>query len=373
MKKIGIITFHKAHNYGASLQAYALKTILEREGNSVEFIDYFPEMMQKQYNVMKINKKNIFTMIKSFISSIVYFNKNKKRYNNFNTFINKNFNLTNKYDSIEAIKKNPPQEDVYITGSDQVWNPDITKGLSDVYTLNFGKNDITRISYAASIGKKTLGNEPYGEKISKIDYISVREETAKNLLQPIINKPINVVLDPTLLIDHNEWEKKFNLQNREKEPYILAYRVEENAEYLKIVNELSKNTGIKVINFEKRQKKYDNFMRSAYEDGPEEFVRLIRNAEYIVTTSFHATVFSILFHKNFFIVPHKTTGSRVIDLLNKLNIKKRVYFSLKEFKESNYKNIINYTDVDRILYKEREKSLEFLRKALNTSKDDENE
>ena len=374
MKKIGITTFQKAHNYGAVLQAYALKNVLEKENNEVEFVDYISKNMEKQYKIIKINKRNLFTRFRSFISALVYLKENKSRYNNFNKFINNNLKMTQKYNSIEELKQNPPQKDIYITGSDQVWNPQITNGLSDVYTLNFGSDKINRISYAASIGNNNLGNEDYKNKLSKINYISVREETAQKLLQPIINKPINVVLDPTLLLNNKEWENLFDLKDREKEPYILTYHVSEYPEYVKIINDLSKKTGLKVITFEKRKKNnYNNILRCAYTDGPEEFVRLNKNAKYFVTTYFHASVFSIIFHKKLFVVPHNTTGSRMLDLLNKLGLKDRAFYTLEEFQKSNYDTEIDYKKVEEILELERNKSLDFLKRALKNSKDDKNE
>ena len=375
MKKIGIITFYRAHNYGATLQAYALEKILEEKEYDVKFINYINYEIDKQYKILKIDKRNILTIFKSIISSIIYFYKNKKRFNNFNNFIKKNLKIVGKYNSVNELKSSPPELDCYITGSDQVWNPDITNGLSDAYTLNFGPDGVNRISYAASIGKSSLGQEDYKTKLSKLNYISVREKTAKDLLEPVLNRKIEVVLDPTLLISGEEWEEYFDLRNNVNEKYILAYYVEENEEYKKIVNELSRKTNLKVINFEKRDKhNYVNFMKSAYTEGPEEFVRLIKNAEYIVTTSFHATVFSILFHKRFFVVPHKTTGSRVTDLIDKLHIKNRIYYTVDEFKAyTNYKEDMDYTESDEIFLDERKKSINFLKKAIGEKKEDINE
>lgn len=372
MKKIGIITFQRAHNYGASLQAYALQRILEKKDYDVKFINYIDKEIDKNYRIFRIYSGNIIIKLKSIISSIIYFDKNKKRYSNFESFINHKLKLTEKYKTLNELKNNSPQLDCYITGSDQVWNPDITNGLSDAYTLNFGSDKINRVSYAASIGKSSLGQEDYKTKLSRLNYISVREKTAKDLLEPVLNRSIEVVLDPTLLVSGGEWESYFNLKNNINEKYILAYRVENNEEYVKIVNELSRKTNLKVINFEKRDRhSYVNFMKSAYTEGPEEFVRLIKNAEYVVTTSFHATVFSILFHKRFFVVPHKTTGSRVTDLIDKLHIKNRIYYTIDEFKAyTNYKEEVDYTESDKNLLEEREKSINFLEEAIDGKKED---
>ena len=365
MRKVGIITFHCAHNYGALLQVYALQEMIKNLGYKSRIIDYRNKNILNAYKLIKYSKKPI-KCIKLLYDSFKYYSYNKKRYDKFEYFINKNLKLSDTYKSINELKNNPPQFDCYITGSDQVWNPDITNGLSDAYTLNFGSDKINRISYAASIGKSSLGQEDYKTKLSKLNYISVREKTAKDLLEPVLNRKIEVVLDPTLLISGKEWEKEFDLSNNVNEKYILTYYVEENEEYIKIVNELSRKTNLKVINFEKIDRhNYMNFMKSAYTEGPEEFVRLIKNAEYVVTTSFHATVFSILFHKRFFVVPHKTTGSRVTDLIDKLHIKNRIYYTVDEFK--NYKEDVDYTESDKILIEERKKSIKFLKEAIENS------
>ena len=367
MKEIGIITFHSAHNYGAMLQVYALQSKLE---NST-ILDYRNRDIDKNYKVIKIYKgKNILKFIKSVISNIYFYHRNKKRFKNFESFLKKHLKLTKEYKSEEELKQNPPLCDIYITGSDQVWNYEITNGLRDAYTLNFGSQDIKRISYAASIGNSDIKSnlkEEYKDKISKIDNISVREENAKKVLEEIgIKKEINVVLDPTLLLTKEEWNQKILNIPAEKEKYILAYVVETDEEYYKIVNYLSEKTGLKVIHFEKRGNKYKNVLRSAYTNGPFDFVNLIKNAEYVVATSFHATVFSIIFNKKFWIIPHKKTGSRVTNLLEKLEINNRITKSLNEFKDVDLDEKINYEKVEAILKEERKNSIRFLKDAINS-------
>lgn len=366
-KKIKTITFSNAHNYGAVLQAYALQEVLSKNGNDVEIINYKDKIIGSQYKVIKFNKN----VIASFIKNIVFFPINIKRFWNFRKFEKEMLNLTQKkYKSEEELKEYSPEADVYITGSDQVWNSHTTLGLKDSYTLNFGKSNVKRLSYAASIGNLIIKEQEidaYRKKISKLDYISVREEDAKNILTPIINKDIEVVLDPTLLLTKEEWEKnieKFNIR-KEKEKYILAYVVQPDQEYIKIVNELSEREKIKVIHFAKTNRKIKNVRRRAYTDGPLEFISLIRNAEYVVCTSFHATVFSIIFNKKFFVVPHRKTGSRVTNLLKKLGIEKRAVNSVDEFNSLNYDENINYELVNRKIEVERQKSITWLNNAIN--------
>ena len=128
---------------------------------------------------------------------------------------------------------------------------------------------------------------------------------------------------------------------------------------------MTEKTGLKVIHFSKEEHGYKNILKSAYTEGPLEFINYIKNAEYVVCTSFHATVFSIIFNKKFFVVPHRKTGARVTNLLDKLNISNRAVNSIDEFNKIDYDSEINYEEVNSILKKEREKSLEWLNKAIN--------
>lgn len=369
MRKINVITFHSAHNYGAMLQTYALAKKLNKLGNKVEIINYKNPNIEKHYKIIRVSKRNI---LKSIISNIIYYNRNKKRYDAFNKFMKENLDLTIPYYSEKELKDNPPNADIYITGSDQVWSKIITGGLCDSYTLNFGQDSVKRISYAASMGNCNIDakdKEIFKNKLTKLDCISVREEDAKKVLFPIIDKSIEVVLDPTLLRKKEEWMQDIKHCKQEKEKYILAYVVEFDEEYYKIVNYLSEKTGLKVICFDKKTNKYKNVLRSAYTEGPFEFVNLIKNAEYVVATSFHATVFSIIFNKKFFIVPHKQTGARVTNLLDKLGIKGRNFNTYEKFKDVDYTFETDWKNVNKKLEEERQKSINWLNNAINSEKE----
>ena len=366
-KNIVIVTFNKANNYGAKLQEYALLKKSSEFGNSM-VLNYNDKNIAKNYKYIGLGYGSILTRIKMIIKYIIFFNINKKRYDAFKKF-EKNFITLTKYkcSNINNINRCIVNTDILIAGSDQIWNPQITNGLNDIYTLNFKKNNIKRISYAASIGNNTINDNlknEYKQKISKINLISVREESGKISLNKVLpNKKIDVVLDPTLLLTKKEWEKIIKNQEVTNKKYIVAYMVAMDNDYIKIANELSKLTGLKVIHFERRGK-YKNVLKTAYTSGPQDFVSLIKNAEYVVTTSFHATVFSIIFNKKFWVVPHKTTGSRVTDLLTKLGISNRAVNTLEEFNKKDYNEEIDYDKVNKILEKEREKSIKWLKDAI---------
>ena len=181
MKKGIITTFYKAHNYGAMLQAFALKKFLESNNYNIEFLNYKDDNIEEVYKVFSLKNKSLKNKIKEILKFLFFSRKIKKRYSNFSNFQSKYLKETkliiDKNTKLDEVSLNA---DFIITGSDQVWNKNITKGLSDIYTLNFGEKDIRRISYAASIGNKKIDNElEYKNKLSIIDKISVREETAK--------------------------------------------------------------------------------------------------------------------------------------------------------------------------------------------------
>ena len=336
MKKIGIITFHRAYNYGASLQCYALQTIIANYFKSdVEIIDYIDENVMSGYRFFPKKNLNLKKIVKGIIKYILFSRKTKKRYYNFDKYIHEKYIMSNTcFKDINQLINYKHDYDTLITGSDQVWSIKIVGELSDAFTLNFGDESINRISYAASVGDSTQitkNQDIYYKKISKINHISVRENDAKDKLEKIINKNISVVLDPTLLLKKENWDKEIINLNKSSEKYILAYVVEPDNQYVKIVNELSRKTGLKVIHFGNRNPGYKNVLKTAYTEGPLEFVNYIKNAEYVVATSFHATVFSIIYNKKFFIIPHKKTGARVTNILNKLGISGRTFYSLDEF------------------------------------------
>lgn len=368
MKKIGIVTFHRANNYGAMLQAFALSNKIILDGNrDTEFIDYYNKRIYSGYKVIHPLGKNPVKCMKQLTKDILYFSSNKKRYSSFEKFMNSKYRLSQFYNNDGSLKKAKIDYDVLITGSDQVWNPQIVGELSDIYTLNFGKDDMKRISYAASIGDTSVieNNKPdFIKKLSKLDCISVREEDAQKELSKIIDKKIDVVLDPTLLLTKDEWNSELKNCSRCEEKYILAYVVAPDEEYIKIVNDLSEKTGLPVIHFGLKNPGYKNVLKTAYTEGPLEFVNYIKNAKYVVATSFHATVFSIIFNKKFFIIPHRKTGARVTNLLDKFGIKGRTFSNYEEFKNIDHDFETDWNKVESILEIERKKSLDWLKNAI---------
>ena len=232
--------------------------------------------------------------------------------------------------------------------------------------------DCKKISYAASIGQTSLISEyesEYKKKISQIDYISVREQDAKNELEKIIDNEIKEVLDPTLLLTKDDWNEEISSIKVDDKNYIFAYVVEPDNEYIKIVNDLSEKTGLAVIHCGVRNPGYINVIKSIYTKGPLEFISYIKNANYVVATSFHATVFSIIFNKKFFVIPHRKTGERVTNLLDKFQIKGRTFYSYDEFKNIDYNFETDWENVNKLVEKERIESYRWLENAIEEGND----
>lgn len=365
-KKVGIATFHRANNYGAVLQAFALQETLKSfdEIEDVEFIDYRDKNIEGPYKPFSFYGRTLKSKVRKVAKDILYFNKNSRRNVAFSKFIKENIKCSKSFYQIENIEKE--KYDICITGSDQVWNPNIVGELSDFYTLNFCDDRIRKISYAASIGLNSIEekyNLDFRSKLYKLDKISVREENAKKILKGLIDNEIDIVLDPTLLLSKEDWDRKIVNRKEENERYILAYAIAPNEEYINIVNYLSEEKKLKVISFDEKTK-FKNSLRSAYCADPFEFINLIKNAEYIVANSFHATVFSILYNKNFLSVPHKGTSSRILDLLNMLDIKNAIYYSLEDFKTNKWKFDNDWNLIEEKLKLKRDESIMWLRNAI---------
>lgn len=367
-KKTYTLTFHSAINYGAVLQTIALQRILKNNKINNKVVDYTDKCMN-YYNPLNYDNLSFKGIIKKRIKNLIYGKKMLQKYNLFHNFIKSNIDMTSKVNNLEEIEKIISNDSILITGSDQVWSCDILNGLSDIYSLNFKNTDIKKISYAASIGKERIEEEykqEFVKKLSDFSYISVREESAKIELDNILlDKNIEVVLDPTMLLTAEEWtdlsikyKKDFN------EKYIVAYTMDENIEYIKIANYLSKITGYKIIYFDMKNLGFKNILENEYVSNPYEFINIIKNAEYVVTNSFHGTVFSILFNKKMWVIPHKTKGTRMINLLNKLDMSDRIIYSLDEFQKIDFNKEIDYTNINKKLEQERNRSIEWLLSSI---------
>lgn len=370
--RIGIITFHNVINYGAALQALATQTVLTNIGHEASIINYTPDhicCIYKPFSLAKYRlhaKNSLSVLARSIASDLRHFRRINKKRARFNAFFKKYYNLDfTQKKTLATLEKALPQYDACITGSDQVWNPDITGGFDPAYFLRFGDEKMIRLSYAASIGRDNYTEKEYEELSSLVrglDAVSVREESAEKLLRDKIGLDSETVLDPTLILTANEWIDLVGDEDTVGQPYIFVYTLYPNAELDKYVEHLSREKNLPVVTINPRSSYYNELTPRSYAD-PADFVRLIRGASYVVTNSFHGTAFSVNFSKNVTTFKGGARNSRITDLLSKLGLGDRAVSTYEEALR-NSTDIEAYPEAQKRLSEAREHSISFINKAL---------
>ena len=311
--RIGILTFHNADNYGAVLQCYALQETLKNQypNDEVYVIDYKCPAIEKSY-VPHINFKRPWSILTYF--------KTKKKRKKFEQFRKKYFNLGSpdfsKYDMIYY-------------GSDQIWNPSITN--RDLMYFGKGYNGI-KIAYAASDGGKMEYDSEICKLLNSFSSVSCREKTMKEKLADI-KLPIDTILDPVFLLSKEEWMK---IAKKPKEKnYVLVYKIRENLNFNSEAEKLGEKFNKKVIQivYVKTLRKYFYEKQTFVAITPEQFVGYFAYADFVLTTSFHGTAFSIIFDKAFYVLEIDNASERITDLLSELNISDRYGIAVKTDKQ----------------------------------------
>ena len=354
MKKIGIITFHKADNYGAVLQAAALQRAIIRLGYSCEILDYDARIISQHYDV--ILKTSVIQTIKSILS----YRERKRKKQVFEEF-RKNYMII----SSPVVKENLDMiaEQYYklITGSDQVWNYKLTAS-DGAYFLNFVIDRRKKISYAASFG---LGEIPkqkidwYKANLIEFGHISVREKTGVDLVKKITGSTAVNDVDPVFLLRINDWKYMMGARPESKK-YVFCYMCDEmSAAY---AQRLADEKGLELINliYGKSYRNPElNFGNCCIDLSPGEFLSYMYYADYVVTGSFHATAFSIIFNKKFIVSVPDNVGSRITDLLDRTGLQVRALPTCIAIDEK-----VDWKRVNNVVAKAREVSLRNLQESI---------
>lgn len=366
--KIGILTYHCAHNCGAMLQTYALQNTIKKLGFECEVVDYRPSIITDGYKIRMRTDGNI---LKEFVHFLITHKTQKEKFNLFKEFEEKSLNLSRiTFTKEDEILNAELKYDALICGSDQVWNMDLN-GKSKVYFLDFENFKGKKISYAASIGSSIIKNEYVNEirnYINKLDNISLRENQGREEIQKLTTKKVYQVLDPVFLMSKKDW-KALECQNFKMDyDYAIIYVMEDN----KIIDEISEfiatKLELKVICINSSLRKKKHVYKNISKVGPKEFVSLIKNAKLVCTNSFHGTSLSIIFKKPFITVAHSSLNSRLESILNIFNLERHcVNKSFDNVEE--FKNVIehNFDNIENILTKERNNSIKFLESSLNNT------
>jgi len=367
MKKVSIITIFDNPNFGTYLQALALGLMIEREGFSAEIVHYerpvwhvFPKWLLK------------FHFLEPLYLLKAYLRKNKKVIQQYECrrFVAKHIALSRTYYSYLELEVNPPKADIYLTGSDQVWNTTHNHGVDKAFYLDYAPKDAPRYAYAASIGMSQIPTEYVEETkmlLAKYQRISVREQSNIGLLASIGIKS-EQVLDPTLLLNKKEWIK-YARPMTFTEPYLLVYSVESkerDAIVGKVAQQVAKAKGLKIyeVNYFGANKAIPDCDKHFFHATPDLFLALIANAGYVVVSSFHGTAFSINFNKDFISVAPDRFSSRLDGILSVTGLEWRKVSDVNDVTDELISMTIDYSTVNGKIKTEREKSISFLKEIL---------
>ena len=347
--RIGILTFHRAHNYGAVLQAYALQEVLINRGHDVEFIDYQSPHLLRIYRWFSW-KRFIHKDIAISIKELKLLSQRKMRYDRFQHFIQDKLSLSKPSYDMQSY-------DAVIIGSDQVWNTALTHGFAPLYWGIWNHRHTLVASYAASM-EDTIAPDRKSEiarLLKNFDYISVREKSIKEQIDPLTDKHIEVVVDPTLLLNREKW---LDLGNKPiiGQDYILLYQVRNNHIALDIANKVAAKLKLKLVCLSARIDIGND--KTTVSSGPLEYLSLFRHAKFVVCTSFHGTVFSIIYHIPFFsVILNDGKDARVTSLLSQTGLSAR---GVSEYADHSL-SPINWECVDKKVEEIRQKSLDYLK------------
>lgn len=388
MKKTAIVSCYFIHNYGSMLQAYATQKLLDKlniENETINISGFLGEFRKAQYSYIlksginseifrdRLGKaKNV--IVKKLLNND-YTRNIRQRDIKFDDFAESRIRKSQVYVSLEDLaNKCSDNYETVLIGSDQLWLP--ANIAADYYTLNFVPDKVNSVAYATSFGVSELPRdivEMAGKFLSRIKHISVREQAGQKIIKELTGRTVPVVCDPTLLFTGEEWMEIQQKDRIIEEPYIFCYFIGSTRIHRDFVRRLKKETGLKIValthvdHYMKSDEGYADY--TPYDIGPSEFLNLIRNASYVCTDSFHSTVFSILYKKEFFEFKRYTentkqsTNSRLDTLFDLVDIHDRMLDGDEDIQKClNLK--IDYEKVHRNLALVREESYRYLRAAL---------
>ena len=341
---VGILTFHFVPNQGAVLQCYAMQKFLEAEGHSVRVVDYRPSYHAIRYapfknpfryacwhyrkNTRKAIPARLAVFSRAFVRALVLNAEGTDRRvaAAFRVFADRNLHLTPPYPSLEALRRNPPPLDACLVGSDQLWNPELLdQDFDPAYFLDFGPDSLIRFSYAVSLGKSLSELQlcRLGALCKRLDAISLRESFPA--VEKALRRPVHVCLDPTLLLDAEDYAD-VEAPERIEGDYIFVYGFETTPAIEDALAEvLRRYPSCKVVNGSPHRVKLRCPHESRRVYGPDMFLSFVKHARCIVTNSFHATAFSVIYQKDFVTVPHSTRSLRMNVLLGSLDLVSRLW------------------------------------------------
>lgn len=358
-KDVTFITVHVGENFGSNLQAIATSETLKSIGCTPLLINYIPQRVSKKYYWKTAFKNPVRLVWRIFRAPVFY-----KNHNIYDKFLAKYCAMSKPiYDGDDFVEK-CPKADVYITGSDQVWNSHHNQGFNSRYY--FDGIDGKKVAYASSFGVSKLPEHEYDEAkrlLKNYSFISVREKSGKEIVETMGYQAVQL-LDPTFMLDAEGWEK-YSSKRVVSDPYILVYipyNIVDKDLIYKSVRRIAEKKILKVVTFSwgwMKDKYADITIRFA---NPGDFLSLMIYADYVITNSFHGTAFSINLNKQFWVYMPTGFSTRISSILDLCGLKGRLLDQL--ITDEQVDNYVDYEPVNEILKSERRKSIDFLTKAI---------
>ena len=371
MKNIVLVTWIGGGNFGTALQSFALHKKLELLGYKVSFLQEFPKKYTLKNKIKYLLQLLGIDLKKA--KKLIFPAHLSAKQQKLADFVSENYNFCKPINDKRQLKKLIADTDVFVTGSDQIWNT--VYRFNPFCFLDFA-GDAKRVAYASSIGLQDFPEEHKPEvkrMLSKFSHIGLREETAVRIVSKLLNRnDILQVLDPTFLLASNDWEKIGNEANIEiqlPKTYILCYLIGNNEWYKGQVKDVIARTGIKnIIVVPSEENAFFSVDGAVIYNaaGPLEFIKLIQKATFVCTDSFHATAISINLNIDFvefirFIVSDKASqNSRIYDVLSHYNMMNRIYNT----EDTNWSEKIDFSISNKQLEIDRKKSLDYLINAI---------
>ena len=370
--KVGILTFHGANNYGAVLQAYALVERLKENGIDAQIVDY----RSKVFDKYKTFRTHLYKKAPYLLGVDLFkFPAKNKRNRHFDSFRKRFLPVSQEaYFSESDLSGLTDQYDFFICGSDQIWNQELTKGSDPVYFLDFVTDPLKKIAYAPSVALNRLTEFQIAKiacYLSGFSALSIREQEAIDILQPYCEKSIMKACDPVFLPDIRCYDRicsdKFEGGN-----YVFLYIVGNAARFQNVISyaaKTAKKEGLDLYYLIDGDKTFCHIKgKNVFGCSPEDFLSLIKNAGFIISNSFHATAFSILFSKQFVTFLKQGTGSRMSDLLSEFHLQDRILGS--DNRTDPFDTQIDYSQLQQTLRAFRKNSDDYLLVALGRSDGD---
>ena len=351
--KVAVITLHRVYNYGSALQAYATQRVLERMGHQVSIIDYITPQRTKRRILLAPSPEGV-RGIKNILYRAARIGSLALKERTFGRFVEENLHLTKRYITAEDLERDPPEADIYVTGSDQTWNSTYNEGVDRGFFLDFLPETARRAAFAASFGKTELAAAEIAQTkryIERYQGLSVREDSARHILEGLGRRDAVRLIDPTLQLTKEEWLE------------LASPRLIEEHHAAEYARRIADEKGLKLVKLSWELRKPGLVDKLMTHRTPSDFLSLFHYADFVVTNSFHATAFSIDLEKQFLVVPRSEFNSRIESLLRLTGLENRLAVDDRQaLSAAGWE--IDYAPVRSVLRSEREKAEAFIRSYI---------